>query len=339
MLTRSPYKVIAVSAMFIVAALFVMRANITKETLPVVKATSGYTVKSESGTTSQFGTHNRKYVSLCRERLVGDHRTGNHLFFLASMLHVACVTGRTLVMPRTGWYLDRIFQLDILRYDDVEKQICPCKKLYLPRYNYDQRFDDPKFVESLSRTGQNLLICGLSQTYRYAKKNEYELRRLLRFSENVSNSAVRFLSGLHTTLPRIGVHVRRGDFLQSDYRIFGLTVADSSYFRSAFRYFTDLYGPVNFVVATEDRNWTVMNLPRNTSIVRINFTDFGIAAFDLAVLSKCDVIIMSTGSFGWWAAWIANKTSVYYREWPRNGSRFYSELNKENYFPPHWVPL
>ena len=239
------------------------------------------------------------------------------------MLHVARVTGRTLVMPRTGWYLDQVFQLDIPRYDDFEKLICPCKNLDLPHYDYDQRFDDPKFVESLSRTNETLLVCGLSQTYRYAEQNEYELRRLLRFRENVSKTAVRYLSTLPFSLTRIGVHVRRGDFLKNTELRYGLTIADASYFHSAFRYFTDRYISVNFVVATEDRNWTVTNLPEITSNARINFTDGETAAFDLAVLSKCDGVIISTGSFGWWAAWLAKKTTVFYTEWPRNGSQFY----------------
>jgi len=132
------------------------------------------------------------------------------------------------------------------------------------------------------------------------------------------------------------VHVRRGDFLKNAELAFGLTIANASYFHSAFWYFTERYISVNFVAATEDRNWAVTNLPhKNTSKEKINFTDGETAAFDLAVLSKCDGVIKSTASFGWWA----KKTTLYDTEWPRNGSQFYYSFNRGNCFPSDWVPL
>lgn len=286
------------------------------------------------------------YVSLCRERLTGNHRTGNHLFFLASLVHVSRVTGRRLVMPRTGWYLDRVFDVDVPRLDDVEGEICPCTKLRLPRYDYDRRFDDPKFVASLIRTRTSILVCGFSQTYRYAARNERQLRKILRFSADDSRSADLFLSGLQRTSPdhvTIGVHVRRGDFLNRDYSAFGLTVADKTYFDSAFAYFVRRRssGPLHFVVATEDRKWSSANLPEPSPSRRftVAYSANSSAGTDMAILSRCDGVVMSTGSFGWWAAWLANKTTIYYKNWPRNGTRFDAEMNRTNYFPPHWIPL
>ena len=60
---------------------------------------------------------------------------------------------------------------------------------------------------------------------------------------------------------------------------------------------------------------------------------------DLAVLSSCDAVIVSTGSFGWWAAWLANKTTVYYANWPRPGTGFDQLLNRTTYFPAQWIPM
>lgn len=286
------------------------------------------------------------YVSLCRERLTGYHRTGNHLFFLASLVHVSRVTGRRLVMPRTGWYLDRVFEIDVPRFDDVEGEICPCMKLRLPRYDYDKRFDDPKYVASLIRTRASILVCGFSQTYQYAARNERQLRKMLRFSVDDRNSADLFLSGLSrkimSPMVTIGVHVRRGDFLNRDYSDFGLTVADKTYFYTAFGFFVRRSSVhVHFVVATEDLKWSSANLPKSSSSrsFTVAYSVNSSAATDLAILSRCDGLVISTGSFGWWAAWLANKTTVYYKDWPRNGTRFDAEMNRTNYFLPHWIPL
>ena len=150
-----------------------------------------------------------KYVSLCRARLTRYQRTGNHLFMLASMLHVARVTGRTLVMPRTGWYLDQIFQLYIPRYDDLKKQICPCQDSDLLHYDYDQRFDDPKFVESLWRTNESQLVCGLSQPYRYAEQNEMNYADFFDFWKTFPRRQFAISLHFHSVNPNCGSRTSR----------------------------------------------------------------------------------------------------------------------------------
>jgi len=60
---------------------------------------------------------------------------------------------------------------------------------------------------------------------------------------------------------------------------------------------------------------------------------------DLALLAACDAMIVSTGSFGWWAAWLVNRTTVYYDRWARVGSGFSREFDRSRYFPPRWIPL
>jgi len=57
------------------------------------------------------------------------------------------------------------------------------------------------------------------------------------------------------------------------------------------------------------------------------------------VLSSCDHVIVSAGSFGWWAAWLANGTTIYYDKWPRNGTTLSAVFDREDYYPPHWVPI
>jgi len=60
---------------------------------------------------------------------------------------------------------------------------------------------------------------------------------------------------------------------------------------------------------------------------------------DFALLLACNAVLMSTGSFGWWAGWIVNTTTVYYKDWPRNGSNLGLDNNFDSYFPPYWIPM
>lgn len=148
-----------------------------------------------------------------------------------------------------------------------------------------------------------------------------------------------------SSLLRVGVHVRVGDVLSQGAFSYGFTVPAASYFTQAANYLTaNVTSPVQFIVATNGLDWTKKNigleaLHRNRSNTSVVYSEGHSAGFDMALLASCDVIIISTGSYGWWAAWLANTTNVYYRYWPRPGSYISTIFTCEDYFPPHWIGL
>ena len=144
---------------------------------------------------------------------------------------------------------------------------------------------------------------------------------------------------------RVGVHVRAGDILTAFNLFYGFTVPGPSYFFHAANYLTaNVTVPVQFIVATDNPTWTKKYIAleavfRNRSAVSVVYSEAKSAAFDMALLASCDALILSTGSYGWWAAWLANKTTVYYRNWPRSGSFISSMFTRKDYFPPHWIGI
>jgi len=147
---------------------------------------------------------------------------------------------------------------------------------------------------------------------------------------------------------RVGIHVRAGDILTPFHLLYGFTVPGSSYFiQAARRLVANLTVPVQFVVATDNLAWTRRNVAleevfgdrSNRSNVSVVYSERNGAAFDMALLSSCDTLILSTGSYGWWAAWLANKTTLYYRNWPRPGSFLSTAFTREDYFPPRWIGI
>ena len=81
-------------------------------------------------------------------------------------------------------------------------------------------------LESLRTTKRTLLLCGLSQSWRYPAAVDRELRRSLHFIPDDQAEADQFHRDLGTEdsrmvtggpsergVFRVGVHVRRGDFL------------------------------------------------------------------------------------------------------------------------------
>lgn len=73
-----------------------------------------------------------------------------------------------------------------------------------------------------------------------------------------------------------------------------------------------------------------------------NFTDVKVltpaeAAEDMALLSMCDGLILSTGTFGWWAAYLNRGPIVVSFTFWKKGA--YAAGVPKALFPKHWIVL
>ena len=171
----------------------------------------------------------------------------------------------------------------------------------------------------------------------------------------------------------IGVHIRRADMV-TDYKY---TVADTGYFRRAVLYMTRKF-PNNqlvFVVCTDELLWSKLHFSKavaysanrvtvgihgnsaignhndsyviRTTTTTTTTTNNAIVVFsedrraeeDLAILSSCNHTIMSVGTFGWWAGYLAGGVTVYYRNFPRRGAELMPLFSRADFFPPEWIGL
>jgi len=306
-----------------------------------------------------------RYVSLCQARLRDNHRTGNHIFLLTGLLYAAQLTGRTVSLPADGWPLDNVFQMDGIHRYDHNGPICPCHEFAHPpkiSYHGDYNLDTSEGRAALRQdSNRTLALCGLYQTYRYADAVAPTLRKLLRFQDRVLETAREILDdgrpedwapGSYT---RVGLHVRRGDFLDRHWVEYGLTVADRSFVNHAVDYFTSKFVRVQLIVASDDPQWigevlreklasssirsTSRFISMTSNSMAVTLSRGQTAGVDLALLASCDAMIVSTGSFGWWAAWLVNRTTVYYDRWSRVGSLFSREFDHRRHFPSRWIPV
>ena len=101
------------------------------------------------------------------------------------------------------------------------------------------------------------------------------------------------------------------------------------------KYFTDKYKNVLFIVCSDDIQWCKDNIVGGNIVYSQTESD----VIDLAILSHCNHTIMSTGSFGWWGAWLANGTTIYYSKWPRPVSVLEYMVTKHDFFIPEWIPM
>ncbi|XP_074657219.1 galactoside alpha-(1,2)-fucosyltransferase 2-like [Tubulanus polymorphus] len=205
---------------------------------------------------------------------------------------------------------------------------------------------DPRFF-NLNITGVFASrVWGYLQSWKYFQNETDEIRKQFTFRKHIKKAAENFVQrsaynlSLLTSakITTIGIHIRRGDMTLKYLSEYGYVIVPVSYIKNAMDRMTSLYGEnLLFIVASDDIRWCEKNVPRkNANVVFSKAKD---PALDLAILSSCDHVIISTGSFGWWAAWLANDPTIYYKDWPRKNSTLARQVNHEDYFHPHWIGL
>ena len=135
----------------------------------------------------------------------------------------------------------------------------------------------------------------------------------------------------------IGMHVRRGDYLNMDNQKLGYQAADIHYLTAAMHFYRHKYKNVIFVIASDDPDWCISNIPSTNQILA--FSPFSHPGLDLCLLSQCNHTIVTTGAFGWWAGWLADGTVLYYKDNPVPQSPLAKEFRATDYYLPSWLPV
>ena len=161
--------------------------------------------------------------------------------------------------------------------------------------------------------------------YQYFVHDFEEICNLFTFKEEILHKANVSLSStlnniIRSNVALVGIHVRRGN------RRFKTNLAPQDYFTKAMDYFRQKYHNVHFVVASIDRMWVKEKLCPFSNVTLLPAGSS--AATDMAALTLCDHVIMSVGTFGFWAGLLAGGEVIYF-----NGN------DQVNYFPPHWIPM
>mmetsp|Transcript_3894 Transcript_3894/g.6647 ORF Transcript_3894/g.6647 Transcript_3894/m.6647 type:complete len:177 (-) Transcript_3894:351-881(-) len=147
--------------------------------------------------------------------------------------------------------------------------------------------------------------------------------------------------GQDTHYYNVGIHMR---WFEGDW----LIEPPKEYYQTAMEHFRRKYEEKNkrvrFYLASSDiEKAKKLGIFTDESVVVLNNQQ---AIIDFAVLMSCDGMILSSGTFGWWAAWLGPHQ--------RNGEVLYfsfsdvfdmdhsvnkGHVNKEDYYPPNWKEI
>ncbi|XP_025081382.1 galactoside 2-alpha-L-fucosyltransferase 2-like isoform X2 [Pomacea canaliculata] len=305
---------------------------------PVTTPTKGHV--SHSSFTSQGGT-NRTGVTTPSDPLIASKvlcisfigRLGNQLFQYASLLGIALKTKRIPV------YLGKTLLSDVLR----NTSLIDASSRYADRCNDIFEIEDScgKFYQRFFELDSEIdfRIGYYLQSWRYFTQHEAEVRHALTFKETIVSQAQQTVDSLRQKFNRTltGVHVRRGDYLRNP--LFGYKPAPIEYLLHAMDYVRKRFGDVVFVVSSDDLQWCSQQFANKSDVTVLQHLSS--PAVDMMILASLDHMIMTVGSYGWWASFLNPGITVYYRDFMDPGtylSRHY-HLNGTDYYCPDWISL
>lgn len=153
-------------------------------------------------------------------------RLGNQLFQMASLVGIALKYNYTPLIPTVNSDIDNVF--DLTPFQQTKIDISKYKQFQegdLSEYERDiTKFIPPNdFVSPMNRS-----LNGYFQSYKHFNESDSDIRRLLTFKEGIIGETNAFIEkNVDPTTIKIGIHVRRGDFLSAYHTDLGRTTVDS----------------------------------------------------------------------------------------------------------------
>lgn len=286
----------------------------------------------------------------------GPGRLGNQLFQYASVL------GIYEERQRHNPYQDEVvFCIDRKHPFTLLEQIfqgpfppCPenmplLRHLDERGYGIYTKFDETQYCSSSSSQGSCAFTFGpYLQSYKYLQLSGKSIRSALTFASHLRDGVVaKARSMVHRvrtnpTTAIVGIHVRRGDVLEVDY----LRVASVAYLRKAMQHYeTEFRSNVRFILLSDDRTWcqsqTDLFAGHEFDVVLATHDNDNDPVLDLAILSHCDHMILTVGTFGWWGAWLGMAENVVYNQDAivLDHATNRGQIRLDDYYPPMWTGM
>ncbi|XP_052818455.1 galactoside 2-alpha-L-fucosyltransferase Sec1-like [Mya arenaria] len=273
-------------------------------------------------------------------------RLGNQMFQYASVFGVSRRTNMSMRIKRSDLVAKyfHVSAADVFDFDDS------CKQAGLRIESKCCSFD-PKMLRF--KTNKNWKLSSYLQSWKYFEHVEEELKMEFRFkktiavfAERVFEEAVKGTKYYGKGGAFVGIHIRRGDMATFAVNVNGTkvlmyNVAPMHYILNAMRYFVSHFHKVAFVICSDEMSWVKNNFTRYKYLLNLVFIHNRKSIVDLAILSKANHTIVTSGTFGWWAAWLAGGTTVYYKHFVPESSPLRSQFSSDfsDYYPPGWIGM
>lgn len=143
-----------------------------------------------------------------------------------------------------------------------------------------------------------------------------------------------FLKDIPANSYKIFVHIRRGDY--KDFTIFGKsTMLPLNYYKKCILYFQEKYLSPFFIILSDEPNEAEKEFSYlHNKIISLSNNP----GVDFAIITKCNSGVLSTSTFGWWAAYLIKEKNEILAPQYWLGFSYKVEFPKGG-FPRYAVPI
>ncbi|XP_029440905.1 galactoside 2-alpha-L-fucosyltransferase 2-like [Rhinatrema bivittatum] len=262
-------------------------------------------------------------------------RFGNQMGEYATLYALAKLNGhKAYILQAMHNWLAPIFKisLPVLHQDVVDK---------IPWRNYNLHDWMSEEYEHIEGKYVKLISTPCSWTfYHHIQEEIFQEFTFHDFIRDEANKYLEKVKGTRSNATFIGVHVRRGDYLHIMPNQWKGVVADKAYLEKAMGYFRNKYQEPIFVVTSNGMQWCKENI--NTSRGDVYFSGDGMESSpgkDFALLAHCNHTIMTIGTFGYWASYLARGETIYLTNYTLPDSPFMNVFHYDAAFLPEWIGI
>jgi GR25 family glycosyltransferase involved in LPS biosynthesis len=264
---------------------------------------------------------------------------GNQLFQIAALIGIADRNKSNAVIPL--WIkttpLYELSELKIVDSDNIQmKNTVYSTKLTERQEGFYLPIKLPNIRETYN-------LDGYFQSYLYFEFCKDKIKRLLKPKQDLLEKAAQMVPEC-AVLHSIGIHVRRGDYLDSS-NINRYTHCSIEYYKKAIEKLQDSYGVnMSIIICSDDISWCMKNLSDKTlPSKKITYSNTNSAILDFCVLYLCQHNIIANSSFSWWASFLKQDNTQSHSiiapyPWYQLDGQL-QHLNSDDIYPPKWIVL
>lgn len=250
-------------------------------------------------------------------------RTGNQMFKFASLLGIAYKYDVIPIIP-TSFALRKYFNLpNVVDMNLTNNEVCNA--------NPDGNLAIYVNCTNTFKQGGNVTMYGYLESWKYFINASDVIKKcLILKSIHLLRAALFLRSNAKAGYQRVAIHVRRTDMVE--YKLTDIN-GYTNFIERAKQIYIEKYNNVQFIVVSDDIPWCESNLNG------VLYSPFQNPGDDMAMMSLCDHVIVTSGTFGWWGGWLSGGTVVYFKGFPLEGTAWNRLYNRDDYYPPNWIGL
>lgn len=194
--------------------------------------------------------------------------------------------------------------------------------------NFDYRFNE----NYLHKNKRLVFYYGGWHNEKYFKSIESIIRAKYIFPAITDPLNTTLINQINKT-ESVGIHVRRGDYLnENNINIFGKVCA-LEYYEKAINKISATVNNPHFFVFSNDINWVKLNLKlKNVTYIDNNK---GIDSWkDMYLMTICKNLIIANSTFSWWGAWLNNENKIVI-----SPKQFIINDDNSDIYPDNWIKL